>query len=89
MNEIINRLVDQTANDIPGVYGLVYESGDKGTEFTTEALEYFVELIIKECINEMQTSQRCDIFTGDLFDCEYNTAINDQIVILADHFGIK
>ena len=49
MNERIKALVDKTAELMPGVYSLEYESGKKGVEFTEDALEKFAELVIFEC----------------------------------------
>jgi hypothetical protein len=53
------------------------------------SLENFAELIVAECIQELLISQRCDPYTGDLFNCEYNTCINEQIQVLKTHFEIK
>lgn len=51
MSELINDLVDKTAAMVPGVYTVEYESGKKGVEFNEEALNRFVELIVRECIH--------------------------------------
>ena len=51
--------------------------------------EKFAELIVRECISEMQSSQRGDPYTGDLYDCEYNTCINEQITMLKECFGVE
>lgn len=48
MNKRITALVDQIAEETPGVYNLVYESGDRGVEFTEQALQKFAELLIKD-----------------------------------------
>ena len=52
-------------------------------------LEKFSELIVRECINQMEISKKCDPYTGQVFDIEYNTTINDQIEMLKEHFGVK
>lgn len=49
MNKRIDDLVGHTADIMPGVYTLEYESGDKGVEFTEAALEKFVSLILFRC----------------------------------------
>lgn len=49
MKNIIDALVDEVADEMPGVCQLEYESGKSGVEFTDEALHRFVELIIQEC----------------------------------------
>jgi hypothetical protein len=50
MNEHIDFLVDKTANLMPGVCNIEYESGKKGVEFTEDALEKFVEMIVHDCV---------------------------------------
>ena len=49
----------------------------------------FAELIVRECIRELEISRKCDPYTGDLFDCEYNTCIKEQSIMLKEHFGVK
>jgi hypothetical protein len=52
-------------------------------------LEKFAELIVRECIRELEISRKCDPYTGDLFDCVYNTCIKEQSIMLKEHFGVK
>jgi len=49
----------------------------------------FVELVVQECIRELETSRKCDPYTGNLFDCEYNICINEQTIMLKEHFGVE
>jgi len=51
--------------------------------------EKFAELIVRECIQELEISRKCDPYTGDLFNCEYNTCINEQTIVLKEHFGVE
>ena len=51
--------------------------------------EKFAQMVVQECIRELEVSRKCDSYTGDLFACEYNTCIEDQTVMLKEHFGIK
>lgn len=51
MNERIEDLITETATMMPGVYKIEYESGKKGHEFTEDALEKFVKLIVRECVH--------------------------------------
>lgn len=51
--------------------------------------EKFANMIVQECIRELEVCRKCDPYTGDVFDCEYNTCIKDQTVMLKEHFGIK
>ena len=77
MNERISFLVDTTSEIMPGVYSLVYESGKKGVEFTENALEKFVELIVRECAN---------IYEGVYTDQQRPERIDKRI---KEHFGVK
>ena len=52
-------------------------------------MEKFAELIVRECIKELETSRKCDPYTGNLFDCEYNICLNEQTIMLKEHFGVK
>jgi hypothetical protein len=49
----------------------------------------FAELIVQDCIAEFETSKRCDPYTGELFKCEYNECLDDQITALKEHFGVE
>ena len=62
MNEVIEKIVDNTAFAVPGVYQLEYESGTTGVEFTDTALKKFVNLIILESISAMSEA---DSFYGE------------------------
>jgi hypothetical protein len=62
---------------MPGVYSLVYESGEKGVEFHEDALEKFVELIVRECAN---------IYEGVYTDQQRPERIDKRI---KEHFGVK
>jgi hypothetical protein len=53
MNERTKALIDETANLMPGVFTIEYESGKKGVEFSEDALSKFVELFIGESIQVM------------------------------------
>ena len=48
MNDQIDSLVNKTSDLVPGVYTLTYEDGKKGVEFTDEALEVFVKLVMEQ-----------------------------------------
>lgn len=52
-------------------------------------LEKFAELILKECLQELEASKKCNPYNGDLFDCEYNQCINEQTTMLKEHFGVE
>jgi hypothetical protein len=75
---------------------LMYHSGltaqgcwDEMDDYDKQAIEKFAELIVRECIKELETSRKCDPYTGNLFDCEYNICLNEQTIMLKEHFGVK
>jgi hypothetical protein len=59
------------------------------TKLNEDLLSDFVKLIVQECVQELEVSKKCDPYNGNLFDCEYNTCINEQITMLKQHFGIE
>jgi hypothetical protein len=81
MNEQIKVLVKESNLD---VYGL-----GKDREKWEYTLSKFAELMINDCIKELEISRRCDPYTGNLYDCEYNTCIKEQIEVLKARFGVK
>jgi hypothetical protein len=75
---------------------LMYHAGltaqgcwDEMDDYDRKAIEKFAELIVRECIRELETSRKCDPYTGELFDCEYNTCIKEQSIMLKEHFGVE
>tara|TARA_R110000764_G_C10749842_1_gene352082 strand:- start:277 stop:528 length:252 start_codon:yes stop_codon:yes gene_type:complete len=51
------------------------------------AQQLFAHLIVSRCIALMDVNYRGDMYTGDLFACEYNNCINEQVETLEDYFG--
>lgn len=82
MNERIKELERQATETV--------KCGLNGTS-TTESFnrKKFAELIVEECIRELEISRKCDPYTGNLFDCEYNTCIKEQTTVLKEHFGVE
>ena len=77
MNERIAALIDKM-----NYSGLIYQAGDYEMSVTGKDLEYFAELIVKECV---QVSED-DITDGDA--CCTNTA--DRIARqIKQHFGVE
>ena len=75
---------------------LMYEAGltadgcwDEMDEYDRKAIEKFGKLIVMDCIKELEISRRCDPYTGNLYDCEYNTCIKEQIEVLKARFGVE
>ena len=77
MNERIAALIDKM-----NYSGLIYQAGDREMSVTGKDLEYFAELIVRECA---QVSED-DITDGDA--CCTNTA--DRIARqIKQHFGVE
>ena len=88
MKEQIKQLAEQAwtlVSDEERNNGELYEA-DRQRERRDQV---FAELIVRECIRELEISRKCDPYTGDLFDCEYNTCIKEQSIMLKEHFGVK
>jgi hypothetical protein len=69
MNQRIRKLADEVADLVPaGVYTIEYESGKSGVEFTEDALEKFVELIVRECaqVADLADENKCEWIGGNI-----------------------
>ena len=65
---------------------------DGQLERTWDPCEYdqvFAELIVRECIEQLEIGKRCDPYTGELFVCERNADIDYEIAVLKEHFGVE
>ena len=51
--------------------------------------ERFAELIVRECVEQLEIGKRCDPYTGELFSCKRNDDIDYDITNLKEHFGVK
>ena len=49
---------------------------------TETIIREYTKKIVNGCIMELGKSMKGDPYTGDVYDCEYNTCIDDQITIL-------
>jgi hypothetical protein len=81
MNERIKELLIQSE--------VFNKDGTVLKDVTGYELNKFALLIVRECVQELETSRKCDPYNGDLFDCEYNTCINEQTTMLKEHFGVE
>ena len=79
MNQRIQQLAEQA-----GIYKL-----NLSDETEYWIMEKFAELIVKECIQELGISKKCDPYTGQLFVCEHNAVLDEQIDMLKEHFGVE
>jgi hypothetical protein len=87
MNKLIDKIVDITAAEIPGVCQLEYESGESGVEFSNPALERFVELIVKECLTVVKNN-----ISGPAGEYDYSYTDDTRAQTIYDeikaHFGV-
>ena len=87
MNERIKKIVEETYVNVITTRGMtVVEDGCYIV--SPDRLEKYTHAVVKECIQELEISKRCDPYTGVLFDCEHNTCIDEQIEMLKYHFGV-
>ena len=87
MNERIQLLAEQAVKDVD----VVHEDNPFNEELAKMYIpnlfiERFAELIVRECLSELQISKRSDPYTGEIYINEYNQAIDDQIAMLKEHF---
>ena len=82
MNERIKELSDQA-------HEFALKTINFGENFGDIWIEKLGKLIIQDCIKELEISRKGDPYTGDVYDCEYNTCIEEQIIILKERFGIE
>ena len=90
MNERIKQLAKEAGYylyDLTETHECKTVETDSTDEWIT--LEKFAELIVNDCIQELKISRKCDPYTGDLYDCEYNKCIVDQINVLKERFGVE
>jgi hypothetical protein len=80
MNERIKELAEQAGYELAWTTEI-----DIGHEMK----EKFAELIVSKCIALMDVNYRGDMYTGDVFACEYNNCINEQVETLEDYFGFN
>ncbi len=83
MNERIEQLAEQ-ATIQEGSHGAFGEP----TINEYVDLEKFAELIVRECLKDLETTQRCDPYTGAVYDDAYNTALSNGIANIKDTFGV-
>ena len=81
MNQRIQQLAEQA--------GLYDETTPEEVPEFTACFEKFAELIVQECIKELETTQVCDSYTGKKIDCEYNDALVDGIANIKENFGVN
>ena len=79
MNERIEHLMYQAGLTAQGCW-------DKLDDYDRTAIEKFAELIVRECIQQLETGKKCDPYTGELFTCDHNDNIDYQIKVLKEHF---
>lgn len=71
------------------IFQQVYGTDYVFTVKELERLRQVTELIVKECVQNLETNKKCDIYTGELTDCGWNDVIQYQIDSLKEHFGVE
>ena len=76
---------------IKALYDLAHVTYEYGgpTEIKSLDAEKFAELIVQECIKELETTKRCDPYTGVVDNEVYNNALTDGIANIKETFGVK
>ena len=88
MNERIKELAEQAGIDFFNSID-IENSGRQYCEARTEQQEKFAKLIVSKCIALMDVNYMGDMYTGDVYACEYNNCINEQVETLQDYFGVN
>jgi len=91
MNERINELrLDAGISRLRDEPKFMVAVSEEGTVIEPlDGLQKFAELIVRECIAQLEIGKRCDPYTGELFSCERNDVIDFEIVNLKEHFGVE
>ena len=71
------------------IFQEVYGKDYVFTETELSRLLRIAELIVQECIQQLEIGKKCDPYTGELFTCEHNDNIDYQIKVLKEHFGLE
>ena len=80
MNERINELYHKAHE------GIKDQDGKNPQYFSATK---FAKLIVLDTLIELEASKKGDIYTGELFNCEWNDCIDNQITMLKEHFGVE
>ena len=56
---------------------------------TETIIREYTKKIVNDCIQELSKSMKGDPYTGNLYDCDYNTCIDDQIQVLKARFEVE
>lgn len=83
MNERIKELMKQSIANVR-----FWDADKEDYSVHHNELQKFAELIVQDCIKELEISKKGDIYTGELFNCEWNDCIDSQIAMLKEEFGL-
>jgi uncharacterized circularly permuted ATP-grasp superfamily protein len=78
INTLIGKALDQS---VPYTWQHLFPD-----EVNT-VMKKLAELVVKECIDQLEVSKSCDPYTGELYSCDRNDNINYEIAMLKEHFG--
>ena len=82
MNERIRELADEAAKYSAIMALPTGESGDK------LFVEKFAELIVRECIAEIE-SVKVDEYGTDVYDIGYDDGLTQSVETIKEHFGVE
>ena len=82
MNEQIQKLAEQAAKYSAIMALPTGESGDK------LFVEKFAELIVRECIAEIE-SVKVDEYGTDVYDIGYDDGLTQSVETIKEHFGVE
>ena len=77
MNKRIQEIVKQSITDTSGKW------------LSVDNAEKLAEMIVQECINELEAHKKCDPYTGELIDSDWNDITQFQIINIKEHFGVE
>lgn len=80
MNQRIRELAEQATKQV---------TKPDGHYIVQEWQKVFAELIVQECINELEAHKKCDPYTGELIDSDWNDITQFQIINIKEHFGVE
>lgn len=83
MNERIKELLAQAYDEAVPETWTTLSSEQQGRIY-----DKFAELIVRECIEQLEIGKSCDPYTGELFSCDRNDNIDFEIAVLKEHFGV-
>ena len=89
MNEIVKNICEKSKEYSDEMVKELNDNPEVPLSYMDFYTEKFAELIIEHVCKELRESKNCDIYTGELYDCERNTVLDEQINWLQFIFGLS